>query len=171
MVLGKTVMNGMTYKLMEYFYKKYIRERKHLSVCDVGSYDVNGTFKPIFRKHKYIGLDIIEGPNVDIVSSDEYKYPFLDETFNVVISGSTIEHVKNIFKWIIELKRITKRRGTLCIIGPSRFQQHNYPVDCWRIYPDGMKFLLEEIAGLNVLEIKKGKSNRGIMCMGVARRK
>ncbi len=170
MVLGKDIMNGSTYRLMEDFYRKYIRRRKGLSVCDVGSCDVNGTFKPIFNKHKYIGVDIVKGPNVDIVV-DKYKYPFKDKIFNVVISGATVEHVKDIFKWIVELKRITMKNGTLCIIGPSRFQQHRHPVDCWRILPDGMKFLLGEIAGLNVLEIKEDASNRRqVMCMGVARR-
>lgn len=168
MVLGEDVVNDESYKLMEYFYGKYIRGRKNLSVCDVGSYNVNGTFKPIFSKHKYTGLDIIKGQNVDIVSEQEYRYPFGDRTFQVVISGATIEHVKDIFKWIVELKRIMKKNGTLCIIGPSKYQQHRYPVDCWRVYPDGMQFLLGEVARLDVLEVRKVR--KGQMCMGVGRK-
>jgi len=119
-----------------------------------------------------LGLDIKEGPNVDIISEDLYRYPFENETFDVVISGSTVEHVKNMFRWIVELKRIVKREGLICIIAPSVFRMnHPHPVDCWRIYPDGMRFLLEMIAGLEVLKIRSSGSKRGtIMCMGIGKK-
>jgi len=165
-------MDGITYGLMGSFYRRYLRRRRGLSICDVGSCDVNGSFRPLFGKHKYLGLDIAKGGNVDVVSEDLYKYPFPNETFDVVISGSTIEHVKDMFKWILELKRIMKKGGLICIIGPSVFRMnHPHPVDCWRIYPDGMKFLLEEVAGFEVLKIRSNKSRRGtIMCMGIGKK-
>ena len=165
-------MDGLCYALMASFVRRHLRRKRELSVCDVGSLDVNGSFKPLFGRHKYLGLDIIEGPNVDMVSKDLYRYPFGDETFDVIISGSTIEHVKDMFKWIMELKRIMKKDGLICIIGPSVFQMnHPHPVDCWRIYPDGMRFLLEEIAGFEVLKIRRTHSKRGtVMCMGIGRR-
>jgi hypothetical protein len=36
---------------------------------DVGSYDINGSYRDIFieKKYEYYGLDMIEGPNVDII--------------------------------------------------------------------------------------------------------
>ena len=76
------------------------------------------------------------------------------------------------FQWIVELKRIMKKGGLICIIGPSVFRMnHPHPVDCWRIYPDGMKFLLEEVAGFEVLKIRSNKSRRGtIMCMGIGKK-
>jgi len=165
-------MDHLTYVLMQNFVRRYLRGNRGLSICDIGSCDVNGTFRPLFRRHNYLGLDIIEGSNVDVVSKDPYRYPFNNEAFDVVISGSTIEHVKDIFKWVVELKRITKKGGLVCIIAPSVFHmQHQHPVDCWRIYPDGMRFLLGEVAGLQVLKARKSESNRQtVMCIGVARK-
>lgn len=165
-------MDGLCYALMQGFVKRHLRRKRGLSVCDIGSCDVNGSFKPLFGRHKYLGLDIVDGPNVDVVSEDLYKYPFENETFDVIVSGSTVEHVKDIFKWIVELKRILKKNGLICIIAPSVFRMnHPHPVDCWRIYPDGMRFLLEEIAGLEVLKIRGTHSKRGtVMCMGIGRK-
>lgn len=165
-------MDGLCYGLMGSFVRRYLRKKRGLFVCDIGSCDINGSFKPLFGRHKYLGLDIKEGPNVDIISEDLYRYPFENETFDVVISGSTVEHVKNMFRWIVELKRIVKREGLICIIAPSVFRMnHPHPVDCWRIYPDGMRFLLEMIAGLEVLKIRSSGSKRGtIMCMGIGKK-
>jgi hypothetical protein len=38
-----------------------------------------------------------------------------------------------------------------CIIAPSSGPEHRYPVDCWRIYPDGF-VALAALAELEVLQ-------------------
>ena len=44
-------------------------------VLDVGSLDVNGTYRPLIegRGWSYCGLDIRRGPNVDVVAADPYR--------------------------------------------------------------------------------------------------
>ena len=43
------------------------------SVLDVGSYDVNGTYRPLFPAGwDYLGVDIEKGPNVDLVVAGEH---------------------------------------------------------------------------------------------------
>jgi len=81
-----------------------------------------------------------------ILSKHEYDYPIEDNTFDIVFSAQVMEHVKNIWKWMDELKRITKPGGLIIIIAPASWPYHVAPqvVDCWRIYPDGMKALMEE---------------------------
>ncbi len=165
-------MDCITYGMIENFVKDFVRG-ENLYVCDVGSCDINGTFKPLFKGHRYVGLDIMAGPNVDIVSSELYHYPFDDETFDIVISGSTLEHVKDMFSWIKELARIMKKQGLICITCPSLHRsRHMHPVDCWRVYPDGMAYLLGEVAGLEVLHIT-WSSRRGVSieCVGIGRKK
>ena len=34
--------------------------------------------------------------------------------------------------------RVTKKDGIICIIAPNGFEEHRYPVDCWRFFTDGM---------------------------------
>ena len=57
-----------------------------------------------------------------------------------------MEHVPKIWLWVKEMKRILKDDGKIIIISPVSWIYHEAPVDCWRIYPDGMKALLEEEA-------------------------
>lgn len=118
-------------------------------VLDVGSLDLNGSFRRLVKERgwDYVGLDIVAGRNVDIVAP-EYDYPFGDGEFDVVISGSTMEHVKAIWKWVPELVRVLGAGGLLVLVTHTRWGEHRHPVDCWRVMPDGMRFLFDETGAL-----------------------
>ena len=125
--------------------KMYLDPQQHLEIADIGSMDVNGTFKPIFNQPNwsYIGLDLAPGKNVDVVIEDPYKLPLETSSVDVVISGSVFEHVA--FFWLtwVEICRITKSQGTIILIVPSRGPEHKYPIDAWRFYPDSMVALAD----------------------------
>lgn len=129
--------------------------RPPVKILDVGSCGVNGTYKEIFsdkERFDYYGLDLTPGPNVDYVPSDPYDWQDLpDESFDIIISGQAFEHIE--FPWltILEIKRVLKKGGLICIIAPLRGPEHKYPVDCWRYYPDGFR-ALARWAGLEVIE-------------------
>jgi SAM-dependent methyltransferase len=128
--------------------------RKPLRIADVGSYDVNGTYKPIFAPvpdWEYSGLDVSAGPNVDIVLASQYDLSNVpDASFDVVVSGQTVEHVRQPWKLVAEMARIVRPGALLCVIAPYAWEYHTFPIDCWRLYSDGMRGLLEG-AGLHVL--------------------
>lgn len=123
---------------------------------DVGSYNVNGTYRKLVeaRGWKYTGLDLCAGPNVDVVAPDPYQFPFKSGSFDVVITGSTMEHVKAIWLWVPELARVLKSGGMLAIVTHWKFQEHRYPVDCWRILPDGMRYLFESTGVLREIDVR-----------------
>ena len=98
---------------------------------------------------KYIGKG--HANPLHIVSEDEYHYPIADNTFDIVLSGQVMEHVRNIWLWVDELKRITRDNGHIIIISPVSWHYHEAPVDCWRIYPEGMKALMEE-KGIRIIK-------------------
>ena len=127
-----------------------------LNVLDVGSYNVNGTFRPLVenRGWRYTGVDTIAGPNVDVVTVNPFLFPFGDGTFDVVISGSTMEHVTAIWEWLPELVRVLRPGGFLAIHTHWKFPEHRYPVDCWRIMPDGMRYLFDMTAKLRDYRIR-----------------
>jgi hypothetical protein len=50
-----------------------------------------------------------------------------------------------------EVARVCKPGGLVVTINPVSWKYHLAPVDCWRIYPDGMKALYED-AGLEMRE-------------------
>lgn len=126
------------------------------NVLDVGSYDVNGTFRDLItaRGWHYTGLDQVDGPNVDVVATDPFHFPFGDATFDVVISGSTMEHVTSFWRWIPELVRVLKPGGYLAIHTHWQFPEHRFPVDNWRFMPDGIKFLFDETGCLEQYNIR-----------------
>ena len=128
---------------MEWFADNYVSKinKSEVKVLDVGSYDVNGSYKYIFNepKYHYIGLDMEDGPNVDIVLSNPYDWNAIEtDSFDVVISGQAFEHIEFFWKTMEEMTRVTKKDGLLCLIAPNGFDEHRYPVDCYRFFTDGM---------------------------------
>ena len=129
---------------MQWFVEQYLSKSsndKKIKVLDVGSYDVNGSYKHLFPgdKYDYKGLDMERGPNVDIFIENPYKWKNLEtDSFDVVISGQAFEHIE--FFWITmsEMARVLKKGGLICIIAPNGFEEHRYPVDCYRFFTDGM---------------------------------
>jgi SAM-dependent methyltransferase len=146
---------------MDLLLKKYAIGSGKL--LDVGSYDVNGSYRELSPStYTYTGLDISAGDNVDIVAPDLYKWPIPDNSYDLVISGQCMEHVEAPWLWIQEIYRVSK--SIAIIIAPWSCGEHRFPVDCWRILPDGMRYLLGKVGGFNVLEC--GRNDKGIYDLG-----
>jgi SAM-dependent methyltransferase len=60
-------------------------------VLDVGSGDINGNNRFLFENCNYNGNDVIEAPNVTIVSKTK-DLPFKSEVFDTIISTECFEH-------------------------------------------------------------------------------
>lgn len=110
--------------LMKEFVEKY--DVRGVTVVDMGSFDVNGTYRDLFPGGQYIGVDIVEGRNVDIVVGSK-EWDEL-ENVDVVISGQTLEHVADIPGFMAGIYRILKPGGLFCVIAPSAGPGHDYPV-------------------------------------------
>lgn len=128
---------------MQWFVDNYASRitKNDVSVLDVGSYDVNGSYNPLFDPEKYVyyGLDMEEGPNVDIVLEHPYDWSSLEsDSFDVVISGQAFEHIEFFWKTMEEMTRVLRKDGLLCLIAPHGFEEHRFPVDCYRFFSDGM---------------------------------
>ncbi len=126
------------------------------TVLDVGSLDVNGTYRPIFDKlrWRYTGMDLRPGPNVDIVlggakDRTEYDWPVEPASFDVVVCGQTLEHVAQFWRIPGEIRRVTRPFGVVVVVVPQNQREHRYPKDYWRIMPDGMR----EIARMMKFEV------------------
>ncbi|QBR71270.1 hypothetical protein CU048_08215 [Beijerinckiaceae bacterium] len=124
------------------------------SVLEIGASGPPSDYQKLFgaKAAKWdtleIGSDFAIPPTY--VSKDEYNFPVPSDAYDVVISGQVIEHVRKIWRWFPELARICKPGGVVITINPVSWHYHEAPVDCWRIYPEGMKALAED-AGLEVL--------------------
>lgn len=131
-------------------------ETSVITVVDLGSQCVPGqqnSYRFIFDQphFKYMGVDMIEGHNVDIVLKNPYQWDEIPDNFcEVIISGQMFEHVE--FPWftIQEMVRILKPDGILCIIVPSMQRMHRHPVSCQNYFSDGL-IALAKFAGLKIL--------------------
>lgn len=133
-------MHHSAYVNAEKFAKKYFPDLTGKKILDVGSYDVNGTMKPIFQQGDYIGLDMEKGPNVDVVS-DAHDIPFQNNLFDIVISSSCFEHDDMFWITFLEMCRVVKPGGYMYIQAPSNGPYHGWPGDNWRFYIDSWKAL------------------------------
>jgi len=133
------------------FVNKYLDRAFPLRVLDVGSYDVNGTYRDLFKPpYIYTGTDIEAGPNVDIVGWENVP----DRSFDLVISGQVMEHVERPWEWIKQVRETVIHGGLICIIVPHVQKEHKYPLDCYRFFPDGMKALFN-YADIEIMECYK----------------
>jgi ubiquinone/menaquinone biosynthesis C-methylase UbiE len=62
-----------------------------VEVLEVGSLNINGTVRDFFDSTRYIGADVAEGKDVDVVCNGEnLDYP--DNSFDVAVSAECFEH-------------------------------------------------------------------------------
>jgi SAM-dependent methyltransferase len=141
---------------MAAFRDKYLSARRHepLVILDLGSQDFNGSYRPLFDQDpwRYVGIDMAPGKNVDVVLREPYRWGEIKAaSADIIISGQTFEHTEFFWLTMREIARALKTGGILCILAPSAGDEHRYPVDCWRVYPDGMRAAARYV-GLETVE-------------------
>lgn len=125
---------------MQWFIDNYL-DKKPRRVLDIGSCDANATYKNLFPQAglEYVGLDMADGPNVNFVPPNPYIWHELsDNSFDVVINGQAFEHIEFFWLTMLEMARVLRVGGMICLIAPRGFNRHRFPVDCWRFDADGL---------------------------------
>jgi hypothetical protein len=130
-------MHTSALKTAKLFFENYCN-KQNLHIVEIGSQDVNGSL----RQHaptqcNYVGVDFSKGKGVDVVLTDPYKFPFEDNTFDVLMTSSCLEHSAMFWLSFLEGIRILKPNGLLyCNVPSNGMEYHKYPIDCWRFFPD-----------------------------------
>ncbi|WP_404352872.1 class I SAM-dependent methyltransferase [Phycicoccus jejuensis] len=90
------------------------------SVLEVGSYDVNGSVRSVFAAaRRYVGVDLVEGPGVDIVAAGkDVEAP--DASFDVTVSGECFEHDPDWRETLRAMVRLTRPGGLVIVTCASR---------------------------------------------------
>src|SRR5579875_2336057 len=95
------------------------RRGRAMRVLDVGSMDVNGSYRQFFDDPAwtYTGVDMEAGPGVDSVLPQPYDWSVLAASaYDEVVSGQALEHIE--FPWvtILEVARVLRPQGLVCLI-------------------------------------------------------
>lgn len=124
--------------------------KRGFKVLEIGPDQIPSTIEGLISESlTWHTLNIFDDKRLTFPSSPEYAFPIKDDEYDIVVSANVIEHVKMIWKWMPELARVTKKGGHVITVNPVSWGYHEDPVDCWRIYPEGMKALYHD-AGLTV---------------------
>jgi len=137
-----------------------------LHVLEVGALDVNGSVRSLFGKvERYVGIDQLAGKGVDHVAN-AHAIPFEHDVFDVVVSTEMLEHDPEPWLSVSEMGRVLKIDGILVVTARGiGFPHHSYPDDFYRYTPEAIRHLVEEYAGLSVLEIRDDPEASGVFAV------
>jgi len=133
------------------FVSKFVQNKVVLDIgCGIGT----GTrYWVIKGAKKIIGMDIAEDAikdakawnkkinGADFVLGDAQVLPFLSDSFDVVISLDTIEHLKEPEEFLLECKRVIKKEGIFICSTPNKkvtsplFKKPGNPYHVKEFYP------------------------------------
>ncbi len=107
---------------------------------------------------KYIGTDYLSDRSRPDVISSALEIPFLDDSFDSVISTEVLEHVPDPLRAMREMSRVLKPGGHLILSTPMYWPRHEVPYDFFRYPYDGILHLVKE-SGLKLERIfNRGRS-------------
>jgi len=119
-----------------------------INILDVGGRGLNSdrSYFSILSPYasEYHVADLIDGENVTHVMTSDYVLPMEDQYYHLIVSGQTLEHVKNPFKLVKEMTRVLKDKCYMILIAPSTGPRHD-SIDCWRFMDDSFKAIAEEV--------------------------
>ena len=117
-----------------------------------------GNYKNYFHRQRYVGLDLGVGDaqwnysQLDLLG-DLARLPFRDGTFDAALNVVTLEHVREPAQVVRELARTLAPGGTLLLIAPHEWEEHQQPHDYYRYTRYGLDHLLRT-AGFTEMDIQ-----------------
>lgn len=119
-------------------------------VLEVGSYNVNGNGKAFIttRGLDYLGIDIREGPDVDLVcditaSPDEVRRALPAADYDLVLCLNVLEHVFEPVRALDNMLALLRPGGYLVVVTPAVWDLHDWPHDFFRLNPDFFRHYTE----------------------------
>lgn len=137
----------MTHSILEFIRKQKVAYSiipGH--VLEVGSQDVNGSARTVFKDAaSYVGIDMEAGKGVDVVGNAEDLENVLAKNrqrmeFDSIVCLECLEHA--VRPWVIvnQMKFALNSGGYLWISTPTfGFPLHRYPIDCYRYGEDAFR--------------------------------
>jgi SAM-dependent methyltransferase len=114
------------------FIREYISKISFpgLSLLDVGA--GSSQFEDLYLSFKKTSIDFADYFGVDIIHNLEKGLPFKVNSFDIVASTNTFEHVYTSKELLCECYRVTKKGGMLIGSVPFQLRVHQEPHDYFR---------------------------------------
>lgn len=134
-------MHDTAYRVGGRFLESYL-DLADCDVLEIGALIVNGTLRDhALPTTRWVGIDLVPGPGVDIVAQPGEALPVPDSAFDAVVASSVFEHDPAFWETFLEMADKVRPGGYVYINAPSNGGIHRYPQDNWRFYPDSGRAL------------------------------
>lgn len=145
--MRKKLKNWLTKKLttkdLDVFLKEYKTDKKTLVAnCN------DSPYQDYFSNR--IKVDNKPGKGTEHVV-DYNKLPFPDESFDIVLATGLMEHLKDPWQALQEMKRVLKPGGKVLIGASWVFSLHDMPDNYYHFTPVGMEYMLKKEGWKNVM--------------------
>lgn len=129
-------------------------------VLEVGSLNINGTAKDYFEFTDWIGIDMMDGKDVDeVINGHDIKTNFKEGIFDTVVCMNTLEHDDKFWLTLEGINFALKKGGLLIFAQPTLgFPIHNHPDDYWRLTRSALEKVIFE--GFEIIDIEEVYSKR-----------
>jgi len=144
-IIKKIFFSKLSRKREGEFLKKYSSNLKTLEI---------GAKSKIYSQYfpDLTTLNIESGQGVDIVANaEDLEGVIKDESFDIILCFSVLEHTKHPMRIIDNIHRILKKGGRVLVSVPFIMSLHDTPNDYWRFTRYG---LLELFKDFELIEIK-----------------
>jgi SAM-dependent methyltransferase len=125
----------------------------------------------ITRRHRiperleYVGLDILPGPNVDLVGdAHELSRLFPEKRFAAIFSTSVFEHLAMPWRVAVEMNKVLQPGGIAFTSTHQTWPPHEEPWDFWRFSRNSWQVLFNAATGFEVVEAVVGEPARVHAC-------
>jgi SAM-dependent methyltransferase len=103
---------------------------------------------------EYVGVDVQENPNADLVGAVE-ELPVADGAYDIVLCTQVLEHVDDPARAVRELRRVTAPGGRVLASTHGVMLYHPNPQDLWRWTHTGLERLFRD-AGWEDVTVRPG---------------
>lgn len=134
-----------------------------LDVIELGSYDVNGSVRPLFVGD-YTGIDMRPGPGVDLVAMS-HAVPKPDRCVDVVVCCEMLEHDPNPPATFATAARLLRPGGVMLITTRSPgYPLHEHPDDLHRFTAHDLEELAAGV-GMALVEVHPDPQVPGVFAV------
>jgi hypothetical protein len=147
---------------------QHLNERPHGAFLEIGSRARSGITRRglVPPGWSYTGLDVHQGPNVDVVGdAHELSRILGDRRFDGVMAVAVLEHLLMPWKFMIELNKVMNIGGVGMFTTPQTWPMHDEPWDFFRFSKHSFHGFINKFTGFKIID-----SGMGEPCFIVAER-
>lgn len=127
-----------------------------IRILEIGSREVTGLSeaRTRFPGAEYIGFDIYDGQNVDIVGDVHRLSSYFDddERFDFIFTSACFEHFAMPWVAAVEIAKMLKVGGVLSVKTHFSYSSHERPWNFFQFSDLGLKVLFSEALGFECIE-------------------